>query len=185
MKAQIAISTEHLAFSVVEAERLATEAVGMQISQSIENAVLNADSNSAATGNINSKDQLFTSASYLDYAGAEDDMYNFNNGIRDSFLAGTSGVDYNTIGAISGFSDIANLIKLIPADFSTDDYFLAMDHKTRATLLANTDFSRYLNRGGPNNTMRTGKLPQVGGMNLVVSKYMRMSDTDGKIFTIA
>lgn len=161
LKASIAISTELMAFSVVDIERRINQAAAEEIAQSIENSMLNADSNPGATGNINSDDQAFTAATYLDYAGADDDMYNYDKGIRKGVVDGTLNLDYLSVGSITGYSDITSLIKLVPSDFNPDEFVLVMDHKTYATFMSKDDFAKYINWGTPNQTNRTSRLPMI------------------------
>lgn len=178
LTARIGISDRLQRYSAVEVLRMAEDALSEQINQAIEDAVLNADNNPGGTGNINSDDQL-ASTTY----GANAAIVKMTNGLRLGVVNGTANQEYLNITGVSGFDDIANLIKLLPADFNPNDYAIVMDHRTNAEFMKKDDFKQASRRSNnfDDNTSRTGVFNTVAGMPIVVSKYMRLTEADGKV----
>lgn len=178
LTANVGVSYMLEKYSVIDALALAEDAVATQIEQAIEDAVLNADSATGATGNINSDDQL-AATTY----GATASIVSYNNGLRKGIVNGTLGSDNLNITGVSGFNDIANLIKLLPSDFNPADYVVVMDHKTNAEFMQKDDFKKAMDRAntGDSNTSQTGVFNRVAGMPIVVSKFMRLTEADGKV----
>jgi len=58
-----------------------------------------------------------------------------------------------------------------------------MDHKTNAEFMKKDDFKDAMTwaNTGNTNTSQTGVFNTVGGMPIVVSKYMRQTEADGKV----
>ena len=87
----VGISTELELYGVSSVLGMMRSSFADSMFYGIADAVLNADSNPAATGNINSNDQLATST-LAD--GANDVNFLYDNSLRKSSLLGTVGTDF-------------------------------------------------------------------------------------------
>lgn len=165
-------------FSVVDTMAWIRAGIGEQFLFDIEDAVLNADSSTGTTWNINSDDQLATTTFSDD--GALDRRYIFDDGLRKQPLNGTANTDYLAVGSISDMNFIFTLLSMLRSDVKPSDLFIVMDNSLYYTLMKQTDF-KDASRNGQNSTIFSGAITNIAWVDLFVSDNMRKTEADGKI----
>ena len=174
--AQVDISREELLYSVVELESLVKRKLADSFRKGIESAILNGDSNTAATGNVNSDDQALSVTS-LD--GASDHRLAYD-GIRKVVLSGALNTDWIDIGIPSRQNLIQTRWLLGNYSFDLQDIILIMWGKTYNKYITINEFAD-ASKNGKNSTITTGAIDSISGNDLFVSKYFPTTEADGKM----
>lgn len=143
----------------------------------IADSVLNADSNPAATGNINSVDQLATTT-LID--GAQDVNFLYDNSLRKSSLLGTVGTDYIQVAWAVTLNDILRGAWKMRFDSTPSQRIVIIDNETYHNLMQDIDF-RDRSRNGEGSTITQGAVTNIAGMDFFVTDLLRKSTANGTL----
>lgn len=173
----VGIEHELWCYSVLDLIAKLNKDVAFVYGQTIADAILNADSNPWATGNINSDDQLATT--WLS-DGALDRRFIYDGSLRDVGL-GTVWANAS-IGTLT-FDDFVGLMALMDASTMPSDMIAIMDNGTYYKLMTLDEFKDKA-QNGVSSVITTGAITNIAWVDIFVTEYMRKADTDGKINTL-
>lgn len=135
----IPISKSLLNYSVVDLEALLRRKAAQSAAKTITSAILNADSSTGATGNVNSDDAAASTA-----LGATDHRVWFDGGLRKLAIAGGSASSAN-IGTFTRSS--FNTLEILQGDLFGEDSLWIVDQYVYNKWTALEDFSDASKRG--------------------------------------
>lgn len=164
---EVALSKRQLNYSVADLEALVKKALAQGGAQTVDAFILNADSTTGATGNVNSDDQAPVGDEYF----LEGD-----NGIRKLGLASSP----VTVGTMD-FSDFLNVAKGL-GRFSADraNCLWVLENETYLKALGIDEFKK-ANENGQNSTIHTGAVTNILGSDLITLEDFGKTAVDGKI----
>jgi len=171
---RVPVSAEMLEDSIVAALPEINQSVMYALQQAIENAILNGDTETGATGNINSDDAAPPStAVYLAF-----------DGLRKLPLV-TNTANAVDAAAAPSMALLRSVRALLPSRYAYNPANLAwvVDWSTYNKLLGLTEVST-VDKYGPNATVLTGELARVDGIPVIVSPHMPLTQADGKVDTL-
>lgn len=168
----VGITDELLTFGVYNTLNRVEQRNQTFVLRSVAEAVLNADSNTAATGNINSDDQLAATT-----WGAKNVLLGYNNSIRDNAIANG---DTLSIGTPTNANGIFQVAKLLAFDSMPGDQIIIMDNDTYHLYMQLDDF-KDMSKNGENSTISSGAITNIAGRDLFVTDLMRLTEADGKL----
>lgn len=142
--------------------------------ESIDRFIMNADSETGGTGNVNSDDAAANAADYF--------MSNGQNGIRRQVLVDNTAQGASAGGAITDALLRSTLVKVdkYASDISNLVWFV--DPVTYVNMLGLTNVVT-VDKFGPQATTLTGELAKYGGISVVITPSIVRTDTDGKYTT--
>jgi HK97 family phage major capsid protein len=165
-------------FSVVDILPKLREMTAGSFTHTIADAVLNADSSTATTGNINSDDAA-AATTFAATGGALDRRILFNDGLRLQPIAGTANVDKYDVGTLAT-DDFFTLMGLLRTDVLPTDAIMIMDKGTYYKAMALSDF-KDMSINGRLSTVSTGAITNINGVDIFVTDLMRKTEADGKL----
>lgn len=144
------------------------ERVAAAMGHTIEALLLNADSVTAATGNVNSDDAAPTAGTYY---------LNADNGVRKVAIAAGTAVAVGTLDAAS-FADVVGKL----GDFAVNPADIALVFN-RATYQKALTVSEFLDasKNGKTSTIGTGAITNTFGSDVYMSQNLGKTEADGKI----
>jgi len=169
-------------YSVSDILNLINNKIAAEAAYDVEDMVLNADNNPAATGNINSDDQA-ASAGLAD--GTLDNKFAFGSSIRLSALNGVSGTDFVDIAGTLDIQDIYNALGNFRYDVTPDELVMVMDRATYYKAFASLPEYKDLSVNGVISTVSEGTLFNFQGIPTYISGNLRTTNAAGKIDTLA
>jgi len=175
---EMGISKELELYGVISALNYVRANTIQSTMRGIADAVLNADNDPAATGNINSDDQAAATA-----YGANATIVNFDDGLRKQPVNGTVDVDFVDVAGAITVDEILDATKLLRFDFNPSDYIMIMNYRAYATLLKDIDL-KDISRNGRMSTISEGAVDNVAGMDIFVTDLMRPTNGTGKVNTL-
>lgn len=147
------------------------------INRAIADAVLNADSSTWATGNINSDDQLAATTYPNAPDGSVPAIRSFDDWVRKQVIN-----LWDTLpawGALT-YNLIAQATWLLRFDYNPNAYFIVMDNLAYSSLKTDPVFQdRSIN--WDNSTVTTWSIGKIDGMEYFVTDLIRKSEADGKL----
>ncbi len=145
--------------------------IGRNGAESIDRFIMNADSASGGTGNVNSDDAAPNADDYF--------MSDGQNGIRRQFIVDNT-AQKSALGTAvtdAGMRTLLGLVGKYAGDINNLVYFT--DPVTYISMMAMTNVVT-VDKYGPQATVLTGELSKYGGVPIVVTPSMTRTDTDGK-----
>lgn len=139
--------------------------------ESIDRFIMNADSETGGTGNVNTDDAAANAADYF--------MSNGQNGIRRQFIVDNT-AQKSALGTAvtdAGMRTLLGLVGKYAGDINNLVYFT--DPLTYVSMLGLTNVVT-VDKYGPQATVLTGELSKYGGVPIIVTPAMTRTDTDGK-----
>ena len=145
------------------------------MAEAVDNVLLNGDTETGATGNINSDDA----------APAANEKYLVFNGLRKLPLV-TNTANAQDAGGSPTLAMLRSVRALLPARYHLRPNALAwiVDPSTYAALRGLSEVVT-LEKYGPQATVLTGELAKVDGIPIIVSAEMGLTEADGKISATA
>lgn len=181
LQISVDVSKKLMNHSIVDMIPLLVDDMSGSFVKWIESAILNADPEAWATGNVNSDDQLFTTTAV---DGANDHRYLWYTWFRALALAGTANVDYYDAWDL----DITDLFtsrgQMGAYSIALNDLVLIMDYVCYNKALTISEFLEY-QKNGQNSTAITWAVSNIAGVDLFVSPYFPKTAADWKVNGIA
>jgi HK97 family phage major capsid protein len=172
---EVDISKRELNYSIVDLESIVKERIARSAARTIEAMLLNSDTETGATGNINSDDQA-PATTY----GASHYSLILNNGIRKLGL-GATGVDAGTLD-MGDFLDVAK--KLGHLFFSPQDCLWLTNSPTYLKAMGLSDFADASKRGA-SSTISGNAITNLYGADVFLIRDFPLTEADGKMSAIA
>lgn len=176
---QTGISTELELYGVESTIAILNRKMQDSIFTGVADAVLNGDTSTGATGNINSDDALAATT-----LGATNVKVQFNNGLRLQPLNWVLNVDHIDVGGAITANDIFTAAGLMRSDSTPDKRIIILDNKTYNELMKD-DWFKDLSKNGLSSTLSAGAITNINGMDVFVTDLMRRTEADGKISATA
>lgn len=142
----------------------------------IDNFVMNADSTATATGNVNLDDATPAADAYY--------LSNGQNGLRRLAISDNTGQTSDVNGALTDAKVLAVLGKLGKYATQPNELRLFCDPKTYISMLGMTNVVT-MDKFGPNATVVTGALANYGGIPVIPTSAIGLTEADGKLSTTA
>jgi len=143
-------------------------------SESIDRFIMNADSQSAGTGNVNSDDAAPAATDYF--------MSNGQNGIRRQALVDNSTQSASAGGAVTDALLRSTLARMDKYASDINNLVWFVDPVTYVNMLGLTNVVT-VDKFGPQATVLTGQLANYGGIPVIITPSIVRTDTDGKYTT--
>lgn len=170
-KLSIDVSKRELNYASDKLESILKERIALSMADTIDALILNGDSETGATGNVNSDDGAPASTSYY--------LQN-DGGVRELGINGSgTSVNVGTL-AIADFISTMNVL----GDFmaSPEDCLWVFNRATYNKALGLADFADAAQRGEKATTMG-GAITNVFGSDVLIAKHMPKTEADGKVST--
>lgn len=169
----IDVSKRELNYAPAKLEGVIKERLAKAMAGTIDGLIINGDSESGGTGNVNSDDGAPTSTNYY---------MQIDHGIRELGINGTgTSADLSTLAA----SDFITLLNIL-GDFATntDEVVFIMNRATYNKALLLADFADAAQRG-EKSTVAGAAITNVFGCDVLINKYVPKTEADGKVSTTA
>lgn len=170
--AEVNISDEQLKYNAVNTEAYVRERLASGMALTVDNLIINGDSETGATGNVNLDDAAPTAGTYY---------LSIDGGIRERAINGSYTVNVGTLAA-SDYSDIIGVLGeygIFPEDLLFLQH-VSVNKKTRAL-----DELETVDKFGPNATIVKGTLGKIYGVDVVTHRGVPKTEADGKVSTTA
>ena len=178
---QTGVSKELEMYGIVSALNKISEKFSFSVSSAVMDSLLNGDTLEAATGNINSDDQLASTTFPAQADGWVPIIRSCDDGLRKQPLNGVLDTDYIDLGGSAiAVEDIYEAAGKMRFDSAPDDRFIAMDNRTFYELMADDGYQDQ-SKNGVASTLTTGALGSVLGMEIFVSDKYKLAEADGKL----
>jgi len=170
--AEVDISDQQLLYDAVDTESYVRERLAKGMALTVDNLIINGDSEAGATGNVNLDDATPTALTYY---------LMIDGGIRERAINSTYEVNVGTLAA----ADYSSLIGVLGeyGTFPDDLLFLqnvSVNKKTRVLEELET-----MEKFGPNATIVKGMLGKIYGVDIVTHRGVPNTEADGKVSTTA
>jgi len=169
-------------FGVVSALAEVRRQDAMAYAYSIATAIVNGDSSTGATGNINSDDQLALTT-YPVSADGFPTMYTYyTDSLRKKAIAAGAGVGTIDVGAPAGVADFFDVAKLMKSHGRANprNRIILMNNETYFSYMSINDF-KDASINGAKSTITEGAITNIGGMDVFVTDVMQLTEADGKL----
>lgn len=178
MIASVDVSKKLLNHSIADLESIIIDEVAKSYARTMESQVINGDTETGATGNVNSDDQA--PATTFATTGWAADHRILMDGLRATAIAGTVDVDKYDVGAMTWDDIIA--VRSLMGDYSYDleELILIMNGKTYNKALTLDEFKK-ANENGVSSTISTGAKTSISGVDLFVARDFGLTEADGKM----
>jgi len=165
------VSNELSQFNVLGAEGLSAklkEKIAKAMVRTVEAAIINGDTTTAGTGNVNSDDGAPTAGTY--YLGFD--------GLRKAAIADTAAkVDVGTF----AFDDLVKVANCLGDYFAVpDDCLWLFNRSTYNKALGITEFATAATNG-KSSTVNTGAITNILGADVVCNRDLPKTEADGKV----
>lgn len=142
--------------------------IAASMSKTIEGLIINADSVTASTGNVNSDDAAPTAGTYY---------LNADNGVRKLAIANTYTKSVGTL-TLASFTDVMGVL----GDFAADpaECMWLFNRATYLKSMGLSDFSD-ASKAGQASTVTKGAITNVFGSDVFVTATLGKTEADGKI----
>lgn len=171
--ASVDLSDQEIRFNIQRGtlEQTIMKALAEGMIRTCEASIINADTNSAGTGNINSDDQAAATT-----LGADHPYLAFD-GLRDVAIAGSNTV---AVGSFD-YADLTAVRKLTGSYAAQNMRDCAFIFETQ-TYLGALDFTQFqkANESGKDSTVGTGAITNIAGSDLYVNRDFPLTPADGK-----
>ena len=167
---EVDINDEQLEYNAVDTEAYVREEIARGMGMTVDALIINGDSETGATGNVNSDDGAPASKKYY---------LKIDGGIRERAINGSYTVDVGTLDAADYSSLMATLGEY--GAYPEDLLFLqhvSVTHKTRTLSELET-----VDQFGPNATIVSGMVGAIYGTPIVTHRYVPKTEADGKVST--
>jgi len=167
---EVDISDEQLKYNAVNTERYVRERIAKGMAYTVDSLIINGDSETGATGNVNLDDAAPPSSKHY---------LKIDGGIRERAINGSYTKDVGTLAA-SDYSDILSVMGEYGV-FPEDCLFIqstSVTHKTRTLEELET-----VDKFGPNATIVRGTVGKVYGTDILSHRAVKKTEADGKIST--
>lgn len=173
---EVRISDEQLKYNAVNTEDYVKGRIAEGMAYTVESVIVNGDSETGSTGNVNSDDQA-PATTFAAKGGALNHRLMIDHGIRERAINGSYTVNAGTLGE----DDYAGILALLGeySENPSDCLFLqnvAVNKPMRA-ITAFKDASAY----GDSSLIRKGILPTPFGTDIVVTRTVPKTEADGKM----
>lgn len=168
--AKVAVSKRELNYAAGDLEALVKERIARAAARTMEALILNADSTTAGTGNVNSDDGAPAATEYY---------LEQNNGLRKLGLAGTTATSKD-LGTLD-YADFYDLMNLV-GEFASDPSQLLWiaNRRTYNKALALSDFADASKRGA-DSTLSGKAITNIAGADFFIARDMPLTEADGKV----
>lgn len=167
----IDVSKSLLTYSVGDLETKLKQSIATAVGYTVDAIVINGDSTSGATGNVNLDDAAPASTNYY---------MQVDGGIRKTALAGTT-VDVGTM-------DVADVLAVqkLHGDLYSDpsQFMLIFNPTTYQTALGIDSFADAAKRG-EKSTVAGNAITSINGEDVFTTRFLAKTEADGKISTTA
>lgn len=169
----IDVSEELSTFNVDDAaglERRLKEKIGKAASRTIEAAIINGDTITAATGNINSDDGAPTSTDYyLGYLGLR----------KDSLVTEANGINVGT----AEVADLLSMMNVLGDYFSAPEECLWLFNRQTYNKYLGIDSFADADKRGQDSTISGKAITSLYGADVFIARDLKKTEADGKIST--
>lgn len=168
--AEIDISDEQLLYNAVNTESYVRERLASGMALTVDNLIINGDSETGATGNVNLDDAAPTAQTYY---------LSIDGGIRERAINSSYEVNVGTLTA-ADYSDLIGVLGEY-GTFPEDLLFLqraTVNKKTRAL-----DELETVDKFGPNATIVRGTIGKIYGVDVIAHRGVPNTEADGKVST--
>jgi len=178
MIASVDISKKLMNHSIVDLESYIIAEIAKSYARTMESQVINGDTTTGGTGNVNSDDQA-PATTFATTGGAADHRI-LMNGLRQTAIAGTIDVDKYDVGSMTWDDIIA--VRSLMGDYSYDleELLLIMNGRTYNKALTLDEFKK-ANENGKDSTITTGAKTNISGVDLFVARDFGLTEADGKM----
>ena len=176
--ASVDVSKRELNYSVGKIEDMIVDAIAKTYARTIESMVINGDTETGATGNVNSDDQA--PATTFAASGAAADHRIYMDGLRATAIAGTTGTDKYDVGAMTWADIMATRALLGNYSYDLSQLLLIMNGATYNKALTLDEFKK-ANENGVKSTITTGAMSNISGVDMFVARDFTLTEADGKM----
>lgn len=175
-KMSIDLSKRELNYSIGDLQQLVIEKIGMAWARTAEAALINGDTTSGATGNVNSDDQA-PATTFAAQGGSAYYALQIANGLRRIAIAGSGlTADVGTID-VADFISVANLLGDLFSDPSQCLWlFNRKTYNKCQSLAAFYDASQR----GESSTINGKAITNIHGADLFIARDFGLTEADGK-----
>lgn len=166
-RTSVPLSSEWQEDSIINVRNLLERKIGDSYAELLDAAVLNGDTTTASTGNVNLDDA----------APSGDEYYLAFDGLRKKALDDENDVQAGTL----ELQDIRNAEQQLDQKGGRPgDLVLAIDHKTHQKLKSLTQVET-MDKFGDMATVQNGMIKMIDGIPVVKSDQLSLTDADGKV----
>jgi len=169
----VPISKRLLNFSIIDVQKVITDKVVLSGSKTIESAIINADAETGATGNVNSDDQA-PATTFAATGGANDHRLVFDHGIRELAINNSLTHDCGALDR-ADFTSIENFLGNLFGDRS----LWITNRKTYNKAISLAEFTN-ANQRGQVSTLNGNAVTNIDGADLYISVHVPLTEADGK-----
>jgi hypothetical protein len=145
--------------------------IGRNGAESIDRFIMNADSTSGATGNVNNDDAAPAADSYF--------LSNGQNGIRRQYITDNTAQSFSMAGVLTDTGMRSGLAKLGKYAGDVGNLVWFVDPSTYISMLGLANVVT-MDKFGTNATVLNGQLSNYGGIPVVVTPAIVLTEADGK-----
>lgn len=177
---EIDISDDLIRYSPVEAERYIKDELAKGMAFTVDMLIVNGDSETGATGNVNSDDQA-PATTFAALGGARYAPLKIDHGIRERAINGSYTVNAGTLDA----TDYLGLINLL-GEYAEDpsQCLFIQQMAVRAKTLAISEFAEYQKYGNAD-AVQKGIMPTPYGVDILTHRAVPKTEADGKMSATA
>lgn len=170
--AHVFVTKRELTYAPERLEEIIKQKLAMSASKTIESMIVNSDTTSAGTGNVNSDDQAAATT-----FGADDHRLILDNGLRKLALAGAFTVN-------AGTADVGDLLSVMAklGENASDpsDLLWLFNFQTYVKFLGVDAFYK-ANERGARSTLDGNAITNILGADLVTTQALGKTEADGKM----
>lgn len=174
-KMTVDISDELLRFSITDIERIVKEKLAKSASRTVEAAIINGDTETGATGNVNSDDAAPAAGSY----------YLNSDGLRKDSIVnkGVAGVDTLDLGTITWDDYVDMVTQTGDLGANADDLLFLFNRRTFNKSMKLTEF-KDASQNGASSTINSLAKTNILGSDAFISRDINLTEADGKISAV-
>lgn len=171
-KMTVDISDELLRFSITDIERIVKERLARSAARTIEAAIINGDTETGATGNVNSDDAAPAAGSY----------YLFADGLRKDSIVnkGVAGKDTLDMGTITWDDYVDMQTQMGDLGANAEDVVYLFNRNTFNASMKLTEF-KDASQNGKGSTINSLAVTNILGADVFINRDINKTEADGKI----
>jgi len=173
--ADVFVTKRELRYSVAKLEEVIKTKLAKSFARTIESMIINGDSETGATGNVNSDDQA-PATTFATSGGAADHRLLIDHGLRELAINGSFTVNAGTLDR-SDFISVMNLLGDLASNMG--DCAWLFNRQTYNKALGLDDFAKANDRG-QQSTIDGKAVTNIFGADLYVCRDLGLSEADGK-----
>ena len=173
---EVDISDEQLKLNAANTEQFVKDRIAMGMAFTIDSAIINGDSETGATGNVNSDDQA-PATTFAATGGAKDHRLMIDHGIRECAINGSYTKDFATLAD----TDYSDLIGVLGRYATNPDDLLFIQNITTTMKMKTLDAFKLAANSADKATIQSGLVPTPFGVNVLSHHLVPNTEADGKM----